>query len=119
MPAYLPACDGVELLTKELEFSWPGIEGVKKSVEKLEYYQCQDSYRQVADSYREQMTDSPYDWVEVAWVDREEGILGEYYHMVYESWFYVWFLPEGPSVPGSYLAAAWVEGDIPLDMPCH
>jgi hypothetical protein len=115
----MPVCDEVEALAGDFGFTWPGIEDIKKNSEDLEYYRCQHSYDQVATFYRDKMPRPPYNWQEVAWVERPEGILGEYFHSAYQSWFYLWFLPDTSAGKTTYLVAAWQQGEIPLDLPCH
>jgi hypothetical protein len=119
MPSYMPICDGAKLLAEDFGFTWPGIENIKKDAENLEYYRCQQPYGQVATFYREKMLNPPYNWQEIAWVELPEGTLGEYFHAVYQSWFYLWFVPDQSAGQASYLVAAWRQGEVPLDLPCH
>jgi hypothetical protein len=114
---HMPGCDGFEPLADRFRFEWPGIEEIK-DVTDWAYFRCTQSPTQVAAFYREKMVNPPYNWQEIAWVERPEGTLGVYFHTVFQRWLYVWMLPR-PNDPKAHLVVAEREGDVPLDLPCH
>jgi hypothetical protein len=114
---HIPGCDGFELLAERFRFEWPGIEDIG-DVTDWGYYRCAQAPTQVAAIYREKMIHPPYNWQEIAWVERSEGTLGVYFHTVFQRWLYVWVLSR-PNDSKAYLVVAERTEDTPLELPCH
>ena len=112
-----PACDGLEKLPQAILFDWEGKEEVGDAGT-WEYYRCQQPQAQVAAFYREMSLKPPYNWQEMAWVEKPQGTLGIYFHAAFQVWLYRWVLPDPAGEQTSRVVVARRDGLDNLKLPC-
>jgi hypothetical protein len=124
-PSRVPSCANVQVLDQPITFVWPHIE---KHIQELEgsewsYFACAQPPQEVSAFYRQQMPKPPYNMQEANWVEIPEGTLGVYFHNGYQSWFYVWVVPQPDNPQASYVIVAVTNdssfqgGECRLDNP--
>lgn len=113
----IPPCDGFELLPSSFSFNWPGLDSIKNA-DNWDYVRCSKRPGEIASFYRSKMTQPPYSWQELGWVELPEGTLGVYFDAVRQGWLYLWMLPRLGSGEASQMVVARTAADAPLDLPC-
>jgi hypothetical protein len=102
---WLAPCDDFEAL-ESYRIYWPRNERLLEQLETSEwrYYGCPQSRISLAAQYRSKTVQSPYNWLEVIWVEERYGTVGVYFDPNVQLWTYVWFLDNPSRGDNSILA---------------
>ena len=93
----------MEVQESPIAFSWPNIEQITDAT--WGYYSCDQPQAAVAAFYRAQLPGEPYNYMEVNWVERAQGVVGVYYVLV-STYLYVWMIPQPDNPQRSYVIVA-------------
>jgi hypothetical protein len=99
----IPQCAGMEVQENPITFSWPNLEQITGAT--WGYYSCDQPQAAVAAFYRSQLPGEPYNYMEVNWVERAQGVVGVYYVLV-STYLYVWMIPQPDNPQRSYVIVA-------------
>jgi hypothetical protein len=105
--ANIPQCSGMEILEEPIVFSWPDISTRIQELGEAQwgYYSCDQPQVDASGFYKNQLTDSPYDYLETNWIERKEGTVGVYF-VSSSTWMYIWVVPQPGDPKRSFVIVA-------------
>jgi hypothetical protein len=101
--SYIPSCTGLEVQGSPIVFSWTNLDQIKGAT--WAYYRCNQPPTGLAAFYRDKLPKAPYKYMEVNWVEKDNGTVGVYY-VTAGIYLYIWMLPLPDNPQESYVIVA-------------